>query len=234
MDAERWGRVDQLLQSALLVSPERRDEFLCRECAGDPALEGEVRSPSTHTATPKVFSNSPQFELQRKPWLRPTPATQSIPCAAGTSHTIKSRKNWAPAAWARSIAPGTPALTVKSQSRPFRWSLSQPDAISRFEKEARSACALNHPNIVTIYELGQVNGTHYIAMELVDGETVREMLASGPIPFRKAVAIASQIADALAKAHEIGIVHRDLKPENLMVTRDGVCQGAGFRTGETP
>ena len=95
---------------------------------------------------------------------------------------------------------------------------SQPEALARFEKEARSACALNHPNIVTIYELGQVNGTRYIAMELVDGETVRQMLCSGPIPFRKAVTIAAQLADALAKAHEIGVVHRDLKPENLMVS----------------
>ena len=95
---------------------------------------------------------------------------------------------------------------------------SQPEALARFEKEARSACALNHPNIVTIYELGQVNGTRYIAMELVQGETVRELLAAGPIPFRKAVAIAAQIADALAKAHEIGVTHRDLKPENLMVS----------------
>jgi predicted ATPase len=95
---------------------------------------------------------------------------------------------------------------------------SQPEALSRFEQEARSAGALNHPNIVTIYELGQVNGTHYIAMELVSGETVRKLLDSGPIPFRKAVAIAAQIADALAKAHRIGIVHRDLKPENLMVS----------------
>ena len=97
---------------------------------------------------------------------------------------------------------------------------SQPEALSRFEKEARAACALNHPNIVTIYELGEVNGTCYIAMELVAGETVRELLASGPLPFRKAVAIAAQIADALAKAHAIGIVHRDLKPENLMVSGD--------------
>src|SRR5271168_1163407 len=61
---------------------------------------------------------------------------------------------------------------------------SQPEALARFEQEARSACALNHPNIVTIYELGQVNGTHYIAMELVNGETVRELLAAGPVPFR--------------------------------------------------
>jgi len=105
---------------------------------------------------------------------------------------------------------------------------SQPEALSRFEQEARSACALNHPNIVTIYELGHVNGTRYIAMELVDGETVRALLACGPIPFRKSVAIAAQIADGLAKAHEIGIVHRDLKPENLMVSGDGTVKVLDF------
>jgi predicted ATPase len=105
---------------------------------------------------------------------------------------------------------------------------SQPEALARFEQEARSACALNHPNIVTIYELGQVNGTHYIAMELVNGETVRELLAAGPVPVRKAVAIAAQVADALAKAHEIGIVHRDLKPENLMVSGEGTSKVLDF------
>jgi predicted ATPase len=105
---------------------------------------------------------------------------------------------------------------------------SQPEALARFEQEARSACALNHPNIVTIYELGHVNGTRYISMELVTGETVRELLTSGPIPFRKAVAIATQIADALAKAHAIGIVHRDLKPENLMVSGNSTAKILDF------
>jgi serine/threonine protein kinase len=105
---------------------------------------------------------------------------------------------------------------------------SQPEAISRFEQEARSACALNHPNIVTIYELGQVNGKHYIAMELVTGETLRELLHAGAIPFRKSVAIAAQIADALAKAHENGIVPRDLKPENLMVSGAGGTKVSDF------
>ena len=105
---------------------------------------------------------------------------------------------------------------------------SQPEALARFEQEARSACALNHPNIVTIYELGQVNGTRYIAMELVNGETLRELLAAGPLPFRRAVAIAAQIADALAKAHEVGIVHRDLKPENLMVSGDASAKVLDF------
>src|ERR1700679_3431348 len=105
---------------------------------------------------------------------------------------------------------------------------SQPEALSRFEQEARSACALNHPNIVTIYELGQVNGTRYISMELVTGETIRKLLAAGPIPFRKAIVIAAQIADALAKAHAIGIVHRDLKPENLMVSGEATVKILDF------
>src|ERR1700722_3458373 len=105
---------------------------------------------------------------------------------------------------------------------------SHPEALSRFEQEARSACVLNHPNIVTIYELGQVDGTRYISMELVIGETIRELLASGPIPFRKAVAIAAQIAEALAKAHGVGIVHRDLKPENLMVSGEATAKILDF------
>ena len=105
---------------------------------------------------------------------------------------------------------------------------SHPDALSRFEQEARAASSLNHPNIVTIYELGHQNGTHYIAMELVDGQTVRSLLASGPIPFRKSVAIAAQIAEALAKAHEIGLIHRDLKPENVMVSHDGTAKVLDF------
>jgi len=105
---------------------------------------------------------------------------------------------------------------------------SHPEALSRFEQEARSASALNHPNIVTIYELGRENGTRYIAMELVEGETVRSLLASGPIPFRKLVAIAAQIADGLAKAHETGLIHRDLKPENLMVSCDGTAKVLDF------
>jgi predicted ATPase len=105
---------------------------------------------------------------------------------------------------------------------------SHPEDLSRFEQEARSASALNHPNIVTIYELGHENGTRYIAMELVEGDTLRGLLASGPIPFRKSMAIAAQIADGLAKAHEIGLIHRDLKPENLMVSRDGTAKVLDF------
>ena len=102
------------------------------------------------------------------------------------------------------------------------------DRLIRFEREARSASALNHPNIVTIYEIGRFDTMSYIAMELVDGRTLRDVLMDGPLPIRRFIAIAAQIADGLARAHEAGIVHRDLKPENVMVTRDGVAKILDF------
>jgi predicted ATPase len=102
------------------------------------------------------------------------------------------------------------------------------DRLRRFEQEARSASALNHPNIVTIYELGQDASTRYIAMELVEGKTLRELLGSGLLPIRKTIEIATQVAEGLAKAHEAGITHRDLKPENLMVSDDGFVKILDF------
>jgi len=95
------------------------------------------------------------------------------------------------------------------------------DRLARFEQEARSASLLNHPNIITIYEVGEHEGTPYIAMELIDGRSLRDALEDGHLPLRKAIAIAAQIADGLAAAHERGVVHRDLKPDNVMVTRAG-------------
>jgi predicted Ser/Thr protein kinase len=102
------------------------------------------------------------------------------------------------------------------------------ERLRRFEHEARSASALNHPNIVMIHEIGAANGTSYIAMELVDGPSLREMLASGPLPAKRLLDVAVQIAEALAKAHAAGIVHRDLKPENVVVSRDGYVKLLDF------
>src|SRR5450755_2170504 len=102
------------------------------------------------------------------------------------------------------------------------------DRLSRFEQEARSASALNHPNIITIYEIGQVEHVSYIAMELVDGKTLRELSASDPLPVRRAIGIAVQVAEGLAKAHSAGIVHRDLKPENVMVSKDAFVKILDF------
>ena len=96
-----------------------------------------------------------------------------------------------------------------------------PDRLHRFEQEARAAAALNHPNILAVYDIGQHDGAPFIVSEVLDGETLRERLRAGGLPVRKAVELAVQIAHGLAAAHEKGIVHRDLKPENLFVTSDG-------------
>jgi len=106
---------------------------------------------------------------------------------------------------------------------------SDPDRRQRFEQEARSASALNHPNILTIHDISESDGTIYIAMELVEGKTLRELVASGdPLPTKKLLDIAVQTSEGLSKAHAAGIVHRDLKPENLMVSKDGYVKILDF------
>ncbi|MGH9199909.1 MAG: serine/threonine-protein kinase, partial [Vicinamibacterales bacterium] len=94
---------------------------------------------------------------------------------------------------------------------------SDPDRLRRFQQEAQAASALNHPNILTIYDIGQEAGVSFIAMEWVQGKTLRDLLAAGRLPARRLAHIAHQIAEGLAQAHASGIVHRDLKPENIMV-----------------
>ena len=101
------------------------------------------------------------------------------------------------------------------------FSSSDPDRLRRFEQEARAAAALNHPNILVVFQMGTFEGDPYLVSELLEGETLRERLKKGPIPLRKVIDYGVQIARGLAAAHEKGIVHRDLKPENLFVAKDG-------------
>lgn len=96
-----------------------------------------------------------------------------------------------------------------------------PSRRSRFEQEARAAAALHHPGIVAVFDVGEQDGVAYMVTELVDGDTLRGMLAGGALPLRKATDVGVQVAEALAAAHAAGISHRDLKPENIMVTREG-------------
>jgi dipeptidyl aminopeptidase/acylaminoacyl peptidase len=102
------------------------------------------------------------------------------------------------------------------------------DRLRRFEQEARAASSLNHPNIVTIHDIGTSDSTAYIAMELVEGRTLRDLLSAGPLAVRRILDIGAQVADGLAKAHGAGIAHRDLKPENVMVTKDGFVKILDF------
>lgn len=106
--------------------------------------------------------------------------------------------------------------------------ISQEDRRHRFLQEARAASALNHPHILTVYEFGEDAGFPYMAMEYVEGETLRQKIAGRALGVREVLDIALQITEGLAKAHEAGIIHRDLKPENLMVSRDGYAKILDF------
>src|ERR1700674_995959 len=112
------------------------------------------------------------------------------------------------------------------------------DLHRRFALEARAASALNHPNILTVHDVGVENGMPYIVSELIEGEPLRALLARGPVPLHKILDIATQVAAGLAAAHHAGIVHRDLKPANLMLTRNGFAKildfGLAKKVGKQP
>ncbi|HJQ41226.1 MAG TPA: protein kinase, partial [Thermoanaerobaculia bacterium] len=102
------------------------------------------------------------------------------------------------------------------------------DRVQRFVLEAKSASALNHPAVVSIYEIGEDDSLHYIAMELVEGTTLHEHIHGGPLPLGRALAIGEQIAEAIGAAHEAGVVHRDLKPENIIIATPGYVKVLDF------
>jgi predicted ATPase len=229
MKPEVWRRVEELCQQALELDERRRTEFLQSACGSDDGLRQEVESLLAHEKKAEQFIESPALEVAGKILANQAPKeTWKNVIGRTVSHYRVLEK----------LGAGGMGIVYKAEDTDLGRLVALkflPDdvahdsqALSRFQREAKAASALNHPNIVTIYELGHLSGTHYIAMEMISGETLRALLASGTIPFRKAIAIATQIADALAKAHETGLVHRDLKPENLMVTDDGSAKILDF------
>src|SRR5262249_2473396 len=114
---------------------------------------------------------------------------------------------------------------------------AHPERVSRFEREARSASALSHANVVSVFDVGRSGDSFYLVTEIVEGGSLRELLARGGLPLRRALDLGAQIASGLAAAHEQGIVHRDLKPENVLITRSGDAKIADFglaKLTETP
>lgn len=221
MKPEVWRRVEELCQQALELDEDRRTEFLQSASGSDDGLRREVESLLAHEKKAQHFIETPAVEVAGKILANHAPKkTWKNLIGTTVSHYRVIEK----------LGGGGMGVVYKAEDIDLGRFVAlkflpddvahDPQALSRFQREAKAASALNHPNIVTIYELGHLNGTHYIAMELICGETLRTLLASGPLPYRKAVAIATQIADALAQAHRTGLVHRDLKPENLMVAQD--------------
>lgn len=216
MTREQWQEVKKLLGGALERAPEERRAYLDEVCL-DPSLRREVES---------LLAAREQGDsgfLEQAPLTRPPLEKGSklgpyeivaLLGSGGMGDVYRARDPRLDRSVAIKILPA-----VLSENN---------DRLRRFEREARSASALNHPNIVTIYELAREGSTHYIAMELVEGKTLSEILGAGPLPIRRTIEIAAQIAEGLAKAHEAGITHRDIKPANLMVSEDGFVKILDF------
>ncbi len=225
MTPERWQHVNELYHEAQARAPQERPPFLHAQCAGDEALFVEVTSLLAADEKAADYLVTPALELEAKALAaeQPTPlpmrqlAHYEIlgPLGAGGMGEV-----WR----ARDTRLGR---QVALKTLPLQYTL-QPDRLQRFKREAQTASALNHPNILTVYDIGQVTSPtgelHFIATELLEGAELRALLppqAVGTMPLRTALDYARQIAAGLAAAHEKGIVHRDLKPENLFVTHDG-------------
>src|SRR3984893_14130048 len=223
MSSTRWERTKERREQALCLAPEERQAYLESACGADADVRMEVESLiAAHeeagsqfwgAAAPEVLQLARSGALTAGTKLGPYEIIAPLG-VGGMGEVYRARDTHL----GRSVA-------IKILPAVFS---ADSDRLHRFEEEARSASALNHPNIITIHDLGQDGSTHYIAMELVEGKTLRDLLASGPLPMRKAIEIAAQVAEGLTKAHEAGIAHRDLKPENLMVSHDGFVKILDF------
>ena len=221
MTPERWRRITAIFHSARERDAAEREAFLAEVCRGDSALRGEVEAMlNGHDATGSfgempVASTSP-FEPGSQ--FGPYRVVQLIG-AGGMGEVYRARDT----TLGREVA-------IKVLPAAF---LADPTWLDRLEREARVLAALNHPNIATIYSVEHADGMHGLVLELVDGPTLAERIARGPIPLDEALAIARQIADALEAAHERGVVHRDVKPSNIKITQDGVVKVLDFGLAKT-
>jgi eukaryotic-like serine/threonine-protein kinase len=221
MKAERWQEIEQVYHAALEREPSQRAAFLEEACRGDEALRQEVESLLAQQSEAEEFIETPAAQMLAEAQGQSLLGQQigsykvlSLLGCGGMGQVYRARD----AKLGREVA-------LKVLPREFS---SDQDRVRRFEQEARAASALNHPNIITVHEIGQAGSVHYMLMELVDGKTLREVLGSGPLPTKRILQLCTQVADGLAKAHAAGITHRDLKPENLMITKDGVVKILDF------
>jgi serine/threonine protein kinase len=214
---EREREAARICEEALDRPVSEREAFVAVECAGDDALRREVDSLLSQQSKASAFLGSPALEVAAERMVRRSALgegqqigpyqIQGLLGAGGMGEVYRARDT----KLGRDVA-------IKIPPRLFT---SDPDRLGRFEREARLLALLNHPNIGAIYGLEDIEGTPALVLELVDGPTLADRVAKGPLPLREALTIAGQIAGAFEAAHEKGIIHRDLKPANIKITPDG-------------
>ncbi|HYL77911.1 MAG TPA: protein kinase [Bryobacteraceae bacterium] len=214
-----WAKLEELFHAALGQPPENRAEFLQQACPDDEQLRKEVQSLLDRAGPDGFLEGSPLSSIQPAPaCLKPGQMVGRLRIveligAGGMGEVYRATDE----RLKRDVA----VKVLRSAFAPDR------ERMRRFEEEARAAGMLNHPNIVAIYDVGVDDGIPYVVSELLAGETLRTRLADGPLPLRKTLAYAGQIARGLAAAHQKGIVHRDLKPENVFVVGSDSTGGPG-------
>jgi Tol biopolymer transport system component len=218
MTPERYKQVGQLFRAAREMTPEQRTRFIAEACEGDQSLQQDVESLLAYEARTDGIVDRPALEVTAEALAaeqRHSLVSQQIDHYQIVS--LLGRGGMGEVYRARDTRLDR---QVAIKILPVAYSLDS-DRLRRFEQEARAAGKLNHPNVLTVYDVGVHNGAPYIVTELLDGEELRSQLHQGAVPQRRALDYAQQIANGLAAAHAKGIVHRDLKPENVFITTDG-------------
>lgn len=216
-------RLETLFHDALEVQPAERSDFLARACADDPHLRGQVLALISAFEQETSFMETPVLE-------NPAPSVSQMLCSLGQilgHYRILQLIGQGGMGDVYLAEDNTLGRKVALKLLPLRLSATK-TALARFWLEARSASALNHPNIMTVHAIGEEQGLHYIASEYVEGSTVRQLLSKGPLSLDQILSIALQTASGLAAAHAAGIIHRDIKPENIIVRPDGYLKILDF------
>ena len=224
MQSERWQTCTDLFNVAVEQPPDERAAFLERSCDGDEALRRKVELLLKYHDTSGDFIMLPAFKAAPE-LLADDPETligQHLGCYRVDAVAGVGGMGVVYLAWDERLGRKV-ALKLLPQSM-----VANEADLERLKREARTASALNHPNIVTIHEIGEADSTHYVATEFIEGITLRERMTKGPIPPNEALDIAAQVASALCIAHRAGIVHRDIKPENIMLRPDGYVKVLDF------
>jgi eukaryotic-like serine/threonine-protein kinase len=226
MDSERWQQIDAIFKDALACEPTARATFLTEACQGDTTLHNEVEHLLTAFDAAGSFLETPVAEtLGLDNENKRTPALTSGQQFAHYEIVSQLGAGGMGEVYLANDLKLARPVAIKILPSQFTQNIAQ---VRRFEREARAVSALNNPNIITIHEVGKDGDLHFIATEYIDGQTLRRRLAKGVMPAKEVIAVATQIAKALAAAHAAGIIHRDIKPENVMVRPDGLVKVLDF------